>query len=69
MKYQLAAPACLMCVAACALGNWPMAGHDPQRTSWVAEDEMPPATRPSFARQGRQGPLPQGRTGKFELVK
>jgi len=30
--------------------DWPMAGHDPQRTSWAAEDQMPPATQPLWHR-------------------
>ncbi len=25
--------------------DWPMAAHDPQRTSWAAEEQMPPPTR------------------------
>ncbi|MBM4028669.1 MAG: hypothetical protein FJ280_25220 [Planctomycetes bacterium] len=37
-------------MVALALGStrradWPMAGHDPRRTSWAAEEQMPPATR------------------------
>ncbi|MBM4019133.1 MAG: hypothetical protein FJ288_12540 [Planctomycetes bacterium] len=30
--------------------DWPMAGHDPQRSSWAAEEQMPPATQPLWHR-------------------
>jgi hypothetical protein len=34
-----------MALGSWVYADWPMAGHDPQRTSWAEEEQMAPATR------------------------